>query len=78
MFYFRNLHDSKVTAVHFTQANKAHHTTQDVLPALIVEQHQQQQKKKNKNPNNITRPLITQTMHCYIKAPEIKGFVMGL
>lgn len=74
MFYFRNLHDSKVTAVHFTQANKAHHTTQDVLPALIVEQHQQ----KKKNPNNITRPLITQTMHCYIKAPEIKGFVMGL
>lgn len=48
MFYFRNLHDSKVTAVHFTQANKAHHTTQDVLPALIVEQHQQQQQKKTK------------------------------
>lgn len=72
-----------MTAVHFTQANKAHHSTpQDVLPALIVEQHQQtknhQQKKPKKNPNNITRPLITQTMHCYIKAPEIKGFVMGL
>lgn len=45
MFYFRNLHDSKVTAVHFTQANKAHHTTQDVLPALIVEQHQKKKKK---------------------------------
>lgn len=50
MFYFRNLHDSKVTAVHFTQANKAHHTTQDVLPALIVEQHQQQKKKTKKTP----------------------------
>lgn len=75
MFYFRNLHDSKVTAVHFTQANKAHHSTpQDVLPALIVEQ----QQKRKKTPNNITRPLITQTMRCYIKAPEIKGFVMGL
>lgn len=48
MFYFRNLHDSKVTAVHFTQANKAHHTTQDVLPALIVEQHQKKQKNKKK------------------------------
>lgn len=73
-----------MTAVHFTQANKAHHSTpQDVLPALIVEQHQQTKKTNNKknqkkNPNNITRPLITQTMHCYIKAPEIKGFVMGL
>lgn len=75
MFYFRNLHDSKVTAVHFTQANKAHHSTpQDVLPALIVEQ----QQKRKKTPNIITRPLITQTMRCYIKAPEIKGFVMGL
>lgn len=78
MFYFRSLHDSKVAAVHFTQANKAHRSTlQDVLPALIVEQ-QKKKEKKRKNPNNITRPLITQTMRCYIKAPEIKGFVMGL
>lgn len=54
MFYFRNLHDSKVTAVHFTQANKAHHTTQDVLPALIVEQHQKKTKKKKPQQHNTT------------------------
>lgn len=51
MFYFRNLHDSKVTAVHFTQANKAHHSTpQDVLPALIVEQQKKEKKRKKEKP----------------------------
>lgn len=63
MFYFRNLHDSKVTAVHFTQANKAHHTTQDVLPALIVEQHQQPKKKKPQQHNTTTDNTNNALLH---------------
>lgn len=64
MFYFRNLHDSKVTAVHFTQANKAHHSTpQDVLPALIVEQQQQKKEKKTQQHNTTTDNTNNALLH---------------
>lgn len=72
MFYSRNLHDSKARqGEHFTQANKTrHYTPHNVfkeLFSLIVKTNQQHKKMT----------IDTQIMH-YTKAPERKGFVMGL